>query len=229
MQLSDFGIRSGVPGGRHGLSSWGIPARLDPICFVDAEDEGEGDGGEPAPKSGDDEKSEIERLRAQNQKLLKEKKSISSKLQSYQDAETEAERKRQEEAGEFDKLKQTLTSERDEALSEVNAMARDSALERGLREAGIDPDFSDAVSALLREKVKVEKGDDGRRVATIEGQSVSDFLKKWTETDGKRFVASKSNGSGAPGGGAGAPTSGKVDGSRQERAAYFREKYNLPN
>lgn len=149
-------------------------------------------------QTGDDDSrlddAALEKLKANNAKLLKEAaeaRKAKADLEAWK-AEREADdAKAQEEAdkkaGEFAKLEAKLAAERDDYKGRYEKLVGDRALKDALIEAKIDDTYKPAVEALLREKgIRLTK--DGE--AQINGQPVADFVKEWAASDaGKPLVA----------------------------------------
>lgn len=126
---------------------------------------------------------------------------------------------------EIDKLSKSLT-EKDSALT---TYLLDAGLTDALAKQRVRPELMDAAKALLRTQATI-KADGGKYEAVIGDKALTDFVKEWSATDsGKHFVLPDgSSGGGAGGGNGGKPpteTKGKIDGSDDERAAYFKSKF----
>ena len=101
------------------------------------------------------------------------------------------------------------------------------SLTGALAKAGVKPEFMDASMALLKGQAII-KSENGTHTALIGDKPLADAVGEWAASDaGKHFVAAPSNGGGGAGGGSGSgkATAGKIDGTPQERAAYFASKY----
>lgn len=101
------------------------------------------------------------------------------------------------------------------------------SLTGALAKAGVKPEFMDASMALLKGQAII-KSENGNHTALIGDKPLADAVGEWAASDaGKHFVAAPSNGGGGAGGGSGSgkATAGKIDGTPQERAAYFASKY----
>jgi len=101
------------------------------------------------------------------------------------------------------------------------------SLTGALAKAGVKPEFMDASMALLKSQATI-KSENGNHTALIGDKPLADAVGEWAASDaGKHFVAAPSNGGGGAGGGSGSgkATAGKIDGTPQERAAYFASKY----
>ena len=101
------------------------------------------------------------------------------------------------------------------------------SLTGALAKAGVKPEFMDASMALLKSQATI-KSENGNHTAHIGDKPLADAVGEWAASDaGKHFVAAPSNGGGGAGGGSGSgkATAGKIDGTPQERAAYFASKY----
>lgn len=147
----------------------------------------------------------LEKLKANNAKLLKEAadaRKAKADLEAWKAEREEADAKAQEEAdkkaGEFAKVEAKLKAEAEDYKSRYEKLVGDRALKDALIEAKIDDTYKPAVEALLREKgVKLTK--DGE--AQINGQPVAEFVREWAASDaGKPFILNGNTGGGAPGG-----------------------------
>ena len=101
------------------------------------------------------------------------------------------------------------------------------SLTGALAKAGVKPEFMDASMALLKSQAII-KSENGNHTALIGDKPLADAVGEWAASGaGKHFVAAPSNGGGGAGGGSGSgkATAGKIDGTPQERAAYFASKY----
>jgi len=125
---------------------------------------------------------------------------------------------------EFSPLVEKEKQRGDAAESKLKSLLIDNALTTALTEANIGKDFMKAAKALVQTSNKFDVTESG---ATVDGQPVADFIKKWVEGEGKSFVAAPANsggganGSGKNGGGASVDMS-KM--SATEKAAFIREK-----
>jgi hypothetical protein len=84
----------------------------------------------------------------------------------------------------------------------INNTIIDGGLKDALLEVGVKPELLDGARLLLREKVKVQQGDDGSRKAIVETDlgevGIADFVKDWAGTKGKPYLGTAS-GPDAPG------------------------------
>jgi hypothetical protein len=98
---------------------------------------------------------------------------------------------------EFDKLKKSLDVE----SKFVSSLLVDNGLSDAIAKAGVKPELSKAVKAMLAGQVSI-KIDGETRAAVIGDKAVSDFVSEWAKSDeGKHFVAAPANsGGGATGG-----------------------------
>ena len=87
----------------------------------------------------------------------------------------------------------------------------------------------DAAKALIQKNNAAEVTEvDGAAVARIGNESISDFVKGWSQGDqGKHFVAAPANGGGGAGGsnGGGKAPSGKswMEMNNQEKTEYLKQ------
>ena len=102
---------------------------------------------------------------------------------------------------EYDKLKKSLESE----SKFVSSLLVDNGLSDAIAKAGIKPELSKAVKAMLASQVSI-KAEGETRAALIGDKPISDFVTEWAKSDeGKHFVAAPTNtGGGAVGGNEGA-------------------------
>lgn len=119
------------------------------------------------------------------------------------------------------------------ALQTESAFTQNLLIENGLtaeltKNQITNPALLKAAIALHKSNIKVE-ADGDNRVAKYGDKAMADAIKEWAASDdGKHFVTAPSNnGGGATGGNGGRATNvtGKVDGTPDERAAYFANKY----
>lgn len=165
---------------------------------------------EPNPATGEDDNARpdeaaLEKLKANNAKLLKEAadaRKAKADLEAWKTEREEADARAAEDQdkakGEFAKVETRLTTERDDYKGRYEKLVGDLALKGAMVEAKIDDLYKPAVEALLREKgVKLTK--DGE--AQINGQPVGDYVKEWAASDnGKPFILNGNSGGNAPGG-----------------------------
>lgn len=106
----------------------------------------------------------------------------------------------------------------------------DGSLTNELVKAKVKPEFMEASKALLKGQAKLEF-KDGSPIVLIDGKPLNEAIKGWTESEqGKHFIQAPANsGGGSEGGqgGASGKTVGKIDGTPQEREAYFANKFKL--
>jgi hypothetical protein len=133
------------------------------------------------------------------------------------------------------KTAKTATSEADKARKSLEAaegftqrLLVDNGLTEALTKAGVTaPSYLKAAKALLAGQVQIV-ADGDNKVAKVGDKALADFAAEWAKGDeGKHFVAAPTNGGGGSQGGGGAPSNikGKLDGTEQERAAYFASKH----
>ncbi len=135
---------------------------------------------------------------AEHQALLEEKDALEAKLAEAQKivktATTQAEAARK-----------TLEAE----SGYISKLLIDNGLTEAIIKAGVKPELTKAVKALLAGQASL-KVEGENRTAVIGDKSLSDFVGEWAKSDeGKHFVAAPNNqGGGAPGGGGEAGTQG---------------------
>jgi hypothetical protein len=90
-------------------------------------------------------------------------------------------------------------SERD---SYIDRTVRDGGLKDALIDIGVEPALMDGALASLRDRVKVQRAEDGNRRALVETDlgevGVTDFVKEWAASKGKAYLG-KPTGPDAPG------------------------------
>ena len=85
----------------------------------------------------------------------------------------------------------------------------------------------EAAKALLRGNASL-KDDKGELKAYIADKPISEFVSEWAQKDGKAFIAApQGQGGGASGGGGNVNIGAKWGGTREERIAAIKEKFNL--
>jgi len=190
---------------------------------------------------------ETEGLKSKNSELLgeikKQKdgiKSIQEQLDEIKEAKEKAEQEALEASGDVDKIKQSLEqkyAKEQEKLTGVNQTLQaqlhkllvDNGITEALNKAGVtNPAHLKAAKALILAENKAEVGEqDGNTVATIGGQSITDFVSAFAQgEDGKHFVSAPNNaGGGANGSNSGgkAATGKKADMTVTQKTAYIRE------
>lgn len=185
----------------------------------------------------------VDGLKAKNAELLAEVKKykkgqtvdpaevekLESQIAELQGKLTTAEKAAKIATKEVDTVRKQLESE-----SAFNQrLLVDNGLTDALTKNGVtNPVHLKAAKALLAQGIKIE-ADGENRVAKFGDKPLADAIKEWAGSDeGKHFVAAPGNaGGGAAGsksgnGGAGAGK-GKADGTPQERAEYFANKFDF--
>ncbi|WP_338762021.1 hypothetical protein [Massilia sp. METH4] len=156
--------------------------------------------------------AEYERLEAERDSLKAE---LGKAQKAAKDATTTAEK---------------LTKELDTERAYASAQLIDGGLVSALTEAGVkNPALLKAAQALLKGSAKVEvtTGENGARVATVDGKPLGDFVKGWAGSDeGKAFVAAAPNAGGGAAGGmhsGGGGIKGDMGGDAAARHARINE------
>ncbi len=148
-------------------------------------------------------RAEIDRLKAKNKELLTEKQKAKQKAQEAQDAVDEAEARSAENSGNVDALKAAHAKELKKLQDKLQAndtdlrtIRVDNELTRSLSEGNVRSEMSEALTALLKSKVQYDNG-----TATIDGQSIGDFVGSYLGSEvGAHFRrASDNSGGGATG------------------------------
>ncbi len=126
----------------------------------------------------------------------------------------------------------TLTKQLSEKEGAVSKYLIDSQLSDSLAKVGVKKEFMEAAKALLKAQAVI-KSDNGEYQALIGDKPITDAIKEWASGEqGKHFVLADSNSGGGSNGGdvSGAPAiKPKPDGTPVEKAAYIKQKYNLPS
>jgi hypothetical protein len=98
----------------------------------------------------------------------------------------------------------------------VSKLLIDNGLTDALLKAGVKPEMSKAVKALLAGQVSLKVEGD-KRLAVVGDKALGDFVTEWAQSDeGKHFVAAPANQGGGANGGAPGAGKSKV----MARAAY---------
>jgi hypothetical protein len=135
---------------------------------------------------------------AEHQALLEEKDALEAKL-------TEANKVVKTATIQAEAARKALESEN----GYISKLLIDNGLTEAIIKAGVKPELTKAVKALLAGQAQIKVEGD-KRNAVIGDKSLSDFVGEWAKSDeGKHFVAAPNNqGGGAPGGGGNADTQG---------------------
>ena len=158
--------------------------------------------------------SEIEKLESERDELRGQLDKASKDLKA---ANTNAE-----------KATKALTDEQ----GFTTKLLADNGLSDALVKAGVNnPAHLKAVKALLQSQVQIVTEGD-QRIAKVGDKSLADYVGEWAKSDeGKHFVSAANNSGGGAHGGTGngdqGQTKGKIDGTPQERAAYFASKMDF--
>jgi len=151
-------------------------------------------------------------LVAKNQELLGKLKKATKDAQidpAEHQAVTEELEETRTKLTEAQKLVKTATTEAEKAKkalegenSFVSKLLIDNGLTEAILKAGVKPELTKAVKAMLAGQAQI-KIDGENRTAVIGDKSLSDFVTEWSKSDeGKHFVAAPNNqGGGAHGGG----------------------------
>ncbi|MCD8213267.1 MAG: guided entry of tail-anchored proteins factor 1 [Campylobacter sp.] len=181
-------------------------------------------------------KTEKEAMSKKNTELLSEVKKLKAKNSDAVEAEkyAELESKYDELKAEYDKLGKTykvdtqkLNEQLQTANNSLNKHLIDANLSDNLAKIGVKPEFLEATKALLRGSAAL-KDESGEMKAYIGDKPLSEYVKEWSEKDGKAFIASgQGQGGGASGGGGNAAASGDFGGTHEQRQAAIKAKFNL--
>ena len=182
---------------------------------------------EELKKQVGDLQAEKEAMSAKNKELLSEVKKLKAKNSDAVEAEkyAELEAKYDELKAENDKLAKKydtdtkkLNADLANANGSLNKYLIDAGLSNNLAKAGVKAEFLEAAKALLRGNASL-KDDNGELKA---------FVSEWAQKDGKAFIAApQGQGGGASGGGGNVNIGAKWGGTREERIAAIKEKFNL--
>ena len=191
---------------------------------------------EELEKQVSDLQAEKERMEAKNKELLAEVKKVKAKnadaVEAEKYAELEAkydELKEQNDrlAKKYDADTKKLNADLASANGSLNKYLIDAGLSDNLAKAGVKAEFLEAAKALLRGNASL-KDDKGELKAYIADKPISEFVSEWAQKDGKAFIAApQGQGGGASGGGGSVNIGAKWGGTREERIAAIKEKFNL--
>lgn len=114
------------------------------------------------------------------------------------------------------------------ALQErIQSQAKEQTLTDALTGAGVtDPALSKAARAWLAPSVKLDESGAAMVETDMGPKPLADHVKAWAAGEGASFVT-KATGVGARGGDKAAKTTGKIGGSKEERQAAIKAKFNL--
>ena len=189
---------------------WRALERVSPICYMAAAPKKKAPASEEDDDEGDEEEDDDKISDKANKKHLTEIKKLREKNRKLQEAEDkrreEAEEQQSEldkKAGDFAKLEEKykkqiteLTTEVDKWKKKFESKVMDDGLASEMDTVGVNPKLKKAALKLLREDTDIEMDDDGK--VTIDGKSVSSFMKSWAKSeDGKAFIINKNSGGGA--------------------------------
>ena len=184
---------------------------------------------EELKKQVSDLQAEKERMEAKNKELLAEVKKVKAKNADAVDAEKYAELKAENDklAKKYDTDTKKLNADLANANGSLNKYLIDAGLSDNLAKAGVKAEFLEAAKALLRGNASL-KDDKGELKAYIADKPISEFVSEWAQKDGKAFIAApQGQGGGASGGGGNVNAGAKWGGTREERIAAIKEKFNL--
>ena len=191
---------------------------------------------EELKKQVSDLQAEKEAMNAKNKELLSEVKKLKAKNSDAVEAEkyAELEAKYDELKEQNDKLAKKydtdtkkLNADLANANGSLNKYLIDAGLSDNLAKAGVKAEFLEAAKALLRGNASL-KDEKGELKAYIADKPISEFVSEWAQKDGKAFIAApQGQGGGASGGGGSVNIGAKWGGTREERIAAIKEKFNL--
>lgn len=127
--------------------------------------------------------SEIERLRQLEAKVMQDEAEAEKNYREALDIATQREAKRANE----------LQAQLEQANASMRKLVVDNGLDAELDKAQVNPALKAAAKAMLSPKLTVQDG----RAVTEEGQSITDLVAGWTQTDeGKAFILAQQNSGG---------------------------------
>jgi hypothetical protein len=142
---------------------------------------------------------------AEFQALQTEKEALETKL-------SEVSKTLKTTIAEADKNKKALETE----AGFVSRLLVDNGLNDALIKAGVKPEMTKAVKALLASQVQL-KQDGDNRIAVVGDKALADYVSEWSKSDeGKHFVAAPVN----QGGGANGGSNGKGTAKTISRTAF---------
>ena len=174
------------------------------------EEEDDDNGGEEGDDEEDDDGDDDDKASAKERKLLKEVKSLrkrererTKKDREREEEEEEARAESEAKAGEhqktIDRQKKTIdeiTAERDGWKQKYEGKVVDDGISAALDAVNINPKLKKGAVKVIRDDHEVEMDDDGD--ATIDGDPIDKFIKRWAKSDvGKAYVRNRSSGGGA--------------------------------
>lgn len=179
---------------------------------------------------------------AKNKELLGELKQAKRGKEVDPQVVSDLESQVDELKGQLDKANKDLKTANTNAEKATKALAdeqgfttkllADNGLSDALVKAGVNnPAHLKAVKAMLQSQVQIITEGD-QRVAKVGDKALADYVGEWAKSDeGKHFVSAQNNSGGGAQGGSGngdqGQTKGKIDGTPQERAAYFASKMDF--
>ena len=129
---------------------------------------------------------------AEHQSLMAEKEEVDRKL-------SEALKTLKTAQAQADQVKKDFEKE----TGLVSRLLIDNGLTEAIIKAGVKPEMTKAVKALLASQVSL-KAEGDNKVAVVGDKPLSDFVTEWSKTDeGKHFIAAPVNKGGGAGGGGG--------------------------
>lgn len=177
----------------------------------------------------DEEDEETIKLRAKHQKAVKEAKNLRARIKELEKKEEEEGAEEEANQGNLKKVNErltkqieTLTKERDEAVTALSTKVVDEGLSNALDAINVNPKLKKGALSVIRSEHEIEM-EDGE--CTIDGEPVDKFMKRWGKSEtGKAYVKLKSNGGGANGSGDG----GEGDnGNSEEVNPFKKETWNM--
>jgi hypothetical protein len=176
-------------------------------------------------------KEEKSKIKQMNDKDLKE-------LTELREARRKAEEEKAKEEGRWDELRAKLQQEHEQETTKLQKAVADltvtSELQRAISEAGVKPEYYDAVEALMLRKGPKVEWSDGTPKGVFRDEvhgpkPIAEFVAEWAKSDDAARFMPPETGSG--GGGTGergrSVTSSKpyAEMSMDEKAAYLAKNY----
>lgn len=152
--------------------------------------------------------NEVKGLKEKNKELLGKFKDAEKERDEIQAQLEEAQANNGKGQADVEKIRKDLgekhakeLAKRDEKIASgskrLNQLLIDKGLTDSLTKAGVAPQFLDATVALIKSKYKAEIAEeDDEPVAKIDGKGLGDFVKEWSQGDGKHYTAAPNNGGG---------------------------------
>jgi len=119
-------------------------------------------------------------------------------LQDKYDALKDEKTKLEHEHGKALKQVEKFAADNETLNGTLTRLIKDDGITNQLAKIGVKPEYMEATKALLRDKVDVVENK-----AVVGDKGLEEFMKEWSTTDGKAFIAEPANGGGGANGGNG--------------------------